>query len=780
MLKCYIDGRNVVGGRETRYNVAEGAVFKENYNETLDSGLIILPQVKEKMDIEPYDIAVVFSTDDSKCKINQKRMCVDTVVCTQTSLDPAIYKYEISLFSETKLLEGILCPSLSITKLLGQSARKVKAYLHRYVDEYGTKKSSSAENGAYGAKFTFGANINDPSDTVDKRFGAVDCPEMQWNEPTLREVLTDLMMVDDCIPVVRNNVIDFIDISEAGSEITPEQRKSINYIQESQSSQDYVSELKMKLVNVANNSIPSGSYETADDADLPKDATAICEKIGFRSNDHYIITDESANVETNFPIWKLFYVKAIVQVEVTVNGEVAGQSVPVTVNVPEGIVLLSSTKNFVLEYGEWQTKPITYAGFDNTKPLSSDYQNTCLYYKRGSKGIWNFNAKQEKQFLWISSQVAIYELIAHEAQVNDPDFKQKAIDAAYAKMGAGWNYTGISKDVNADFKNFQFEVVYEPIDDCTFFASKSPFARNRRQVVDNQGNSYVDIQRQGMLEYLKAKRLGNKIKLINGRYGTDEEDMPKLSQKINDSIIFSKEIAVSENFIKVNYQATENYVMKDYFTSVKSKIRSWAVVSSDEALLRADLIKFYVNGSIPSVSNESRIIPSYPTIEEYLTKFKYCAVVFSTSSGYQPRNATVFYGKGTFDIDRYLVEFSKHKCGNSVLFTIKMADNTFLGKYVSDRDGTGGEYQQNASYTDINGEHNGGVIYFFNTLDPIVPGADEYISSALKPGINHSQMGGIVAKIPFNFYKDQKEITQITVQFEINDEANNMFLGKVD
>ena len=45
-----------------------------------------------------------------------------------------------------------------------------------------------------------------------------------------------------------------------------------------------------------------------------------------------------------------------------------------------------------------------------------------------------------------------------------------------------------------------------------------------------------------MLEYLKANRLGNKIALVNGRYESNEPLLPKLSEKINDKIIFQKQL----------------------------------------------------------------------------------------------------------------------------------------------------------------------------------------------------------------------------------------------
>ena len=73
MLKCYIEGRNKINGTHEQYKIANGAVFVENGNETLDSGTIILPQLNHKIQIEPYDIVVIWSDEDSKYKINNRR-----------------------------------------------------------------------------------------------------------------------------------------------------------------------------------------------------------------------------------------------------------------------------------------------------------------------------------------------------------------------------------------------------------------------------------------------------------------------------------------------------------------------------------------------------------------------------------------------------------------------------------------------------------------------------------------------------------------------------------
>ena len=292
------------------FYIDEGSTITENYNETLDSADIRISHVTSQLNIEPFDKVILH---DENGNLDDRYMCVDSYTETMESLDPYIYSYQISLFSETKELEGIVLPNLSVTQLPSGHSRKIYELLEQYLDLYDEKvrvRGSTitqyflsdpydyfgdgsqvtydfipdnqfktdyragriSDVNFYKGPGTFGhiddlegqvVNIQslgidifvirvtykplyattlvvgvnyklhdtenyhlinkhsfkqiDVSGTmmneIDIKFDS-ECPEMQWNAPTLREVLTDLMMVKDCIPVVKNNVIDFIDLTE--------------------------------------------------------------------------------------------------------------------------------------------------------------------------------------------------------------------------------------------------------------------------------------------------------------------------------------------------------------------------------------------------------------------------------------------------------------------------------------------------------------------------------------------------------------------------------------
>ena len=744
------------------YDVADGAVFTENYNETLDSGTIIIQQLTNKMNIEPYDKIRIFSTDN---RLIERVMCVDSYVCRQTSLNPPIYGYNITLMSETKILETLLCPSLSITKNWA-SPRTVYYYIRQYCELFGKNK------------FTFN------SVSLISRFNHTECPEMQWNHPTLREVLNDLMMVVDCIPILKNGELGFIDISNIGSEISSDKRSGINYITTSRSSDDFVSDIRMNLVNVANNTSMAGTTS-------PDDCTRLVERIGFRNDESYLLTTENMRLQTSFPIWKIYKLIAYFRVQVTIYA--SDSNVSTVHNVETD--LSRDITDYVLEHDEWLTKDVYYGGFSSTSDISLDanYRNRCLYYTRGAKNIENFNDKVESTFLWIDNSKFVWEMIQ-----NDPANMRiiEAFAREWLRVNRPLEYLKRCSYSPGSFKHAQFQLEYDAIDECVFEATKDTFPRNRRTIIDNQTNSYVDARKQGFLEYLKANRLGNEIALINGVYkewGRNTETfIPQLAEKIDDMIIFRKEITFFKSYIGVNYQATKNYVLQNYFTGVKSKIRSWRVVSGKEAFVRGDFVKFFVNNNIDTYSDENMLIPSYSSVQDYLDNFKYCAIQTVDSNGVvRPENTE--YNEESFDTNGIMCEFTRHIVGNSVVFTVRMNDNRYAGNYVSNYNGENERVEQKGiSYTDNNGELESVTLYFYNKCNPngITGGYNpEYLPSmALKPLVNIGttpnvdeglQLNGLnmVAKIPVRIYKDNKEILQISVQFEINKSANNIFVG---
>ena len=209
-------------------------------------------------------------------------------------------------------------------------------------------------------------------------------------------------------------------------------------------------------------------------------------------------------------------------------------------------------------------------------------------------------------------------------------------------------------------------------------------------------------------------------------------------------------------------------------------------------------MKFYINEDTEtddyiSINGESYYykVPYYFTIDGLLNDCNYCVIKFKLPDNtYQPKNIQ-YVNNNSYGVNMYQCEFTKHKIGESGLLTIKMNDNTVLGKYIynyldsasvlkpSDYQGNfiGGTLQKDALYTDSNGEFIGGEIWFYKTKNNL---SENEIF--LKPAVNTTNLFGLqsaVMVIPFKIHKDNAEITQLSIQLEWNPDANDIFIGKI-
>ena len=273
--------------------IKPGFVINEAKNELLDSATILISQQTTPLTIEPFDIAVL--TQDF---YSPRRFAIDTITERQISLDPVTYEYQITLFSETKLLENYVLPNVSITQPANINQRKsVLFYIEKYLEMYGPKKRVRS-NTIWNWEPQF---VIDPS--VGNAFENVECPEFQWNNPTLREVLTELMMVEDKIPILRDNVIQFLDLTETGNNIT---LNNNNFVEKILTSSDAVSELRLSMENAI-----SAKRENLDTV------VKKVEYVGFRnaSSGAFVDTDNMEVVVTN-PIYKLLRVTMMLPIKI--------------------------------------------------------------------------------------------------------------------------------------------------------------------------------------------------------------------------------------------------------------------------------------------------------------------------------------------------------------------------------------------------------------------------------------------------------------------------------
>ena len=733
------------------YQIDEGAVYIQNYNEELDSATIRISHLKEELDIEPFDKVQLIS--DAFTDV--KHMCIDEYDTIQEGLDNPTYVYNITLVSQTKLLENIILPNISITPHKINKKLSIATYIKRYVNLYANDMNWS---------------FNETE--LDEKFSD-DCPELQWNMPTLREVLTDLMMVKDCIPTLGNGIISWIDLTEKKDKISG----NINYISKSQSSNDYTSELRMQLQNVIQTPI-SGIDNTVD---TWENLTFVCE--------NYVVSDDNLKLQTQFPILNIKHLY--------LSCYYYDNTQQLKIFKLDLCDLENTGASLVYEKNEYSVLPLQYRTENINTSIAnytvtdyfSKYQNYCIYFTRGGREISGFSNVQKgilgnfnrSTYEWIKA-IAFSKV---DGRINPSEPNQ--INQGYTILAL----TG--------YFNTFFQIEYETNASFAFSASKKEKIRNKRVTIDNQTNSWVDAYNQGFLEYQKINRIGNQKIMINQR-SISKNDLISIGQTYEDNIIYRTEYEIFNNHIEVNAYATKNYILQNYFTGVKSKIRTW-VNAQNEAFERVELNKKYCVFSFNEGTN-------IDYANYLLSPFKNSSLDLTAS----PIKYAVISTNNDVD-EKYLMNCITRFVGSSIVFTICFTDNWFIAKRPNQGTHEEGETGENDGYiasTDIDvgyvGENNfyppgiknyfvsqfGGIplypikyvneegeftyinLEYIDNYNRLSPSINSIIDDYIKPEISENNTYTTRISDTLYMYKDNKEIPVINTQLEFLTDTNDI------
>lgn len=724
------------------FKVANGSQLSFSYNEDLSYGTVKI-RLNHKINIKPSDEIKLLDIP----KIDVFYMCVKKYKEEETrnKTGDKIYTYTIDLMSQTKLLENYLLPSLSITPKTN-GGLSIYAYLERYNNLYGPKVRT--ENG-FVNKFSFAPEC------VTK-FADV-CPELQFNAPTLRECLTLLMQVKDCIPVVNNNVISFIDLSKKIGEELDE--KFIIKKEVSEDIESYATTIKMNIKNA-----------------IPQDVITNQQCFNFRCLESAVVNQQNKTIITNMPIYDISKVRISIMVDV--KGVSHGTPMPIIQILPDGdskqYVSIEIT-DLIYEKSEWDTLKVSEQLAFVDEANLKNYQNTTLYYKRGNNVIENFG-NTSKWFLWYSED-AINHIL------------QKKIQKWFDNVAAMDNITSghwegiIHVDGSTDWESVFVEIWYKTkIDSCMRF-NKDEYEENYREILDNQSNNYVNPKQNSLLEYAKINRLGNKIALRFARYSRQNyDDIAVVGNYFaSNDIIYKADYQINANSVDATFYTCPNYVLRNYFTGVNSKLRSWNVVSGNEALKREENVMIYCEFSYNKSEEYLHILDESFQFEIKEDGWK--LLLKGLNGSYTHPNLISFESRQS-DAKGATLDICEIEMGKSIAYHCELQDNYVRNPNLNvflpveaQRPG-GGTLQNFSPYADVGTGNLQRVELNFCWKATPVPYEENYIDqdaaiNDLRKTINQASLHpGIVVKdqefftIYFrNFFKDNKEIPCFDIQF---------------
>ena len=863
---------------------------------------------------ESFEI-VLFSTIVASQQTNLphffKHYLVDNFNAQLLNLTKKKYKYKIALFSETKGLEKIVCPNLTITQPLEPSLRRsCWFYLEQYLRLYSPKVRISLNNNKWIYKQKY---VLDPS--LEDIFGQIDCPEMSFTAPTLRELLSKIMSVKDCIPVVRNNTVSCIDVSKRNGEFLADP-SHVNYLHESMTSAEYATVARREH---------SGA--------ISQDHSTRCvEYLSFRSHNTALMTIDDLELETRFPIYKInkimmcYYKKFNVYDDVDPNTRVDvndywpggyivyetyinyQQGVPNLIDpdydgtthttlryhMPESseknmlvkqditkLVLQSVVRNAMAEdWTVYQQMPdsvdalskfkVATVGYNIGSNKISGWGTTYSYYPtRNFFGVefasW-FQATRTYVENIFNIMDELYPFGANVPQVsagvmktNGVYFREKYTTNRYsgtvlgldrirnrlnsvvspfandsADRAAVWTKfvaalvgeydrrNNTITNVSSKLKSFFFEIDYNAMNSSAIEYTKEGNFEKEIMTADNCSSSLTVLEADGIFEKEKMNRIGNKTFYIQGRY----DDYDQMDVEYNnvlgavykydgdyigpvvpdqdDVIIFHREYSIFDHEVMCNFLGMKDYVLRNYFTSVFAKYRTYNYMSYNESVNRTENVKQYIAMSFDKLFYETETKLDGIYSDFLLTAFQPTNNPNNIDRLYYPNKVNIGYFTvpSKDETQKFVSDVNCFISGGSLNFNFRTFDNITNGVYIYDinADGYIDNSDPNNPVLAGNGrladgtQIKGSVLQWYlmpnNTQDPYIgefgcyvanydtrnvfvtfADSDAYVDTIYKvlfkmPLLpNDSSLSGTIGNV-FTFGKDNKEVLDVTFQIE--------------
>lgn len=692
ILKCFINGKE--------YKIVQGATFAEEYNETLDSGTIIITHVEKIEDLKPYDDVFIYEGEFKGYGENivydgfYKHLLVDQY--NEERLNPVenIYSYKIQLFSETKKLETIQLPNISITQPLDINKKKtVFNYLDSFVDLYSPVKKVAVndEMWLYQQKYTLDQSLS-------AVFSDIYAPDFTLNAPSLKDLIAQLMLTRDRIPYVKDDVIYALDITERKKDFD---LNGVTSITGSMTSDDYCNNLKRNYSNA-----------------LTQDFSCnMIEYLGFRNSDTPLLTLENLRLETSFPIYKInkiylcYYKKMDVY---KIDDE--DFSDPLTNKTKAflckqditPLVLLNETRNLLSQ--DWDE-------FGDTVPESiedlASYKLATLGYDIGSKyiggwgtkydfpvGFWKTDERTyiENVVAWMDNKYpfGIYgenyltDLLDDDEVFLVKPFESLEIDSFLNNVlppkyeDKNGNKTEITGPAKMKFLFFQVE--YDAFYNGAIVHSKDNLLDDIT-INDNSSASLTLIDKDGLFQKEKINRFGNKGYIIKARVN-DYKDLNNLGDVYDDDvIIYHREYQIWDDYILVDYYGTKDYVLKNYFTTVFARYRNYNLMSYNESINRAENKKVFLLLSTNKCYYEDDLdVIQFKNFDNE-NPIRQLLSFFTPSEKYDIKGLyktpqKINYGYYTYEGDYFASDINTFTSGNSLCINLKMYDNVTGGVYI--------------------------------------------------------------------------------------------------
>lgn len=758
--------------RNKEYEVSQGFVINEELNETLDSATIKISHIEEIKNLEQYERVIIKDLNG-----NFKRVFyINKFTFEIINFKDRLFKYTIYLFGETKLLDNVLLPNVSITPSITSDKNNIYFYINYYVSEYAKDKKIIQEN-----KQVLRVKNIKLDNSLRDIFAKTICPEVSFNTPTLREVLNFLFSVKDYIPYVENGYLKarYIgsDILKTTDRIDLFNNHTILNVYGSKTSDDYATNLKRQYTNAICSS-DKGYVQR-----IPNLSQRNREKGIFRFADFL--------VETNFPIYTVekFVIKASIRIEVSYKENNQDKSTiidrltsyDITPLVVSKAVYNSKSTDFEAFKNKIEgllKREVTL--YDEIINTLQQYKFGCVTYDIGDSSIANIGTTYEAWNFWGNEQRSILDLIytfiikgTDKISIVDVDNIVRDLQKQYPSwQNIFLKFTSVNTFGGQTLKSFTYDMEYIPMFNGMINYIKDDFSKTEVDTQDgaNKGLSVLDSE--SIYQQSKIKRFGALVMSVTARCEDINDILPLGGITTDDNVIYHRDISFYNNFISVTYNLMKGAVLKNYFTSVNSQYRPYQLISYNNSITRSECDTYFIVLSRNKYNFDNDYDIGIGKLSDFI------ALNYSTEQDYFNYIRTSYALKKNNEY--YILDTLKYIYNSEMILSTSMYDNASLGIYISkpypnynDKDTSAQEqswYMQN--------DTDGHMTNFY--MEYIVYNSTDSLSNAsLLPKITNNNK--IYRTLVSKYYrlKDNKELLNHTTRFiykqEGTEEAYSFF-----
>lgn len=694
-------------------STASGCICLFKNSAPPSSGETVADFISELDSIEAGSATIISQKSIAKPSF-YKHLLVDSVGEDMLGLETGLYRYTISLMSETKKLEKIQLPNISITQsLLQKEKRTCWFYLEQFVRQYSPKYKKKASSAANEWKYVSKYSLDEKLKPV---FDKVVCPEMTLTGPSLKDVLSRIMIVKDMIPCVKDDVITALDIGNIQGNFD---RTGVNFTRSSISSSEYLTDARREY---------SGALSQENSA-------RIVEYIGFRSPNSPFLSLDNLTLEFRFPIYKINSMKMCYYKRAKftdANGNTVIKPFLCKQDISKLVLLESVRSSLSLDWQSFNNRKAAgynqhdyaEAGMDYSAirdsgeglDYAAQFKLCTIGYSIGSKTISGWGTTYSYlDFLWFKAENSYLEnminmvesltpfgtMMRNEVKEGNPDYVAVEIEGKGVMGIIPLENPLMSESANDEsiarrLKSIFFEVDYDAMYNGAVVHSKENADRDDITTADNCVSGLTVLESDGLFEREKLDRLGNKQFQITARYDDVNGGWVQrvgTYDQATDSIIFSSEFQVFDNCVMANYGSTHEYVQKNYFTSVWAKYRTYSLMSYGESVQRSENRKNFVILSKDKqyYEEEGLIGKDYNVTSELLSCFSPTKIDEKTDRMLHDEKINCGYfttwqkNEKTNEIEarNYLSDINAFAVGTSLCFNVSMYDNISGGNYIS-------------------------------------------------------------------------------------------------